>query len=231
MTDEQQRILTALHEASHCTMARLLEVPITGPSSIRPTEHLGGFAFTGRPIHIAERDRDAVAFLPTPLWPARKRRQIECAIMVALAGRMGETFVLGPSSRYLDDTDDRKALELADELMVKPKPSSLSLAERAMLSLAESGGPRKGDDEDARNLALLVGHDDAEAQAFLQWMRLMTARTMYTARRYREQVEALADELLEHEVVGSRRVRAVLDAAYAGDSGGLQVAARTKEER
>lgn len=230
MTEYEQRVLTAAHEASHCAMARLLEVPITGPASIRATEHLFGFAFTGGPIRIAERDHDSVAGLPAVLWPARTRRQIECRVMVLLAGRMGETFVLGPSSGYFDDADERQALELAEPLMVKPKPSSLPPVEARLLALAETGGPRGGDDEMARNLAMLVGHDEDEAYAFLEWMRRMTARTMYTARRFRDQVEALADELLEHEVLGSRRVRAVLDAAYAGESG-QPVAARVKEER
>jgi hypothetical protein len=93
------------------------------------------------------------------------------------------------------------------------------------LAVAEKGGPIATDQEQVYGLAAFVGHEDGERYAFLGWMQHMTARTMYGAKRFREQVEALMDELLAHEVVASRRVRTVLDAAYAGESG-LLIAAR-----
>jgi hypothetical protein len=226
MNEHEQRVLTAAHEASHAAMARLVGVPITGPVSIRPAEHHFGLAFVGRPLRIPPSAYETVAVVPAPLWPAQVRRQTETRIMVVLAGRMGETLVLGPSSRFLDDTDDRAALELARPLMVELKPSDLPPHEARLLAVAEKGGPTATDQEDAYGLAMLVAHDDAEAYAFLAWMQRMTARTMYGARRFREQVESLMEELLTREVVASRRVRAILDAAYAGESS-PPVAART----
>src|SRR5829696_309883 len=97
------RLMTATHEASHAVMGRLLDVPLVGPVSIRRSEHALGFAFVGRPVRIPEGDFEAFALTPAPVWPAKVRRQIETRIMVLLAGQIGETFVLGPSSGYVDD--------------------------------------------------------------------------------------------------------------------------------
>jgi hypothetical protein len=130
-----------------------------GPASVRPTEHFSGLAFSGRTIRVPDRYLVKVVSLPAPLWPAHVRRRIEVSIMVSLAGRMGETLVLGPSSRFFDDVDDRKALELAEPLMVSPKPSSLPPTEARLLAIAENGGPSASDDETALRLAGLIGRD------------------------------------------------------------------------
>ena len=76
-------------------------------------------------------------------------------------------------------------------------------------------------------LASIVGGDDTEAHAYLNWLHLATARTMYAATRFREQVEALMGELLTREVVGRRRAREILDAGYATNKG-AQVVARSR---
>jgi hypothetical protein len=71
--------------------------------------------------------------------------------------------------------------------------------------------------------------DAAEALAYLEWLQRMTVRTMWTARRFRDQVEDLAAALLERDVVGRRCAIEILDAAGLDElSGGEQVAPKTE---
>jgi hypothetical protein len=171
--------------------------------SIRSCPQWSGVCFhRPEPLRAAEL---ACLGRPAVLLPARLRRACETAIIIALAGRIGEELA-GPwrSGYRSESADERHAEQVA--LM-------LTQRERALLSQGEGGEESfEPDEERATEMSrLLVGQ---EAAAHVLYLRAVTRSLVYSE-RFKCLVEALAPELLAYGTLSGRRVSAIFKQAEA----------------
>jgi hypothetical protein len=226
MIDPEARQRTAYHESGHTSMAYLLKRR-AGIVSIRPGAHHGGITFHGPAPKVPQEMFDRYLGLPVPLLPGRLRRYIETDILISLAGDEAARVLWfrSPETGYRPETaeDEAAAEALANELV------SLSRTERKKLVEAE----RSEHQHDA-DRAWLIAHaavdDPIEAGAYLEWLRILT-RGLIQSTRCLRLIDALAAELLEHEVLSDRAVRTILLAADGKEpraASGWAMAADTK---
>jgi hypothetical protein len=209
MTDPEQRHRIAVHESGHAAMAYLLHRR-AGIVSIRPGAHHGGIAFHGPAPKVPQEMFDRHLGHPVPLLPATLRRSIETTIMISLAGDEAEFLLWCRSpekARFRPETaeDEAVAEGFARDLV------SLTRPEREKLDEAERS-EHKSDEDKVWLFANAAVGEPNEAGAYLAWLRAVTRGLIWGTRCVRL-IEALVPELLEHEVLSARAVRAILLAA------------------
>ena len=178
-------------------MAGSLGMPL-GPVSIRPGQHYLGIAHsTALPYSEAEA-RQLGRIIP--LLPARFRRAVECAVMVSLAGRMGEGWAgPAPTTGYIGDEDETAARLLVGRLVLTP-------GEIADLEAADV--PQKTDEERAYMLAGLLA-EDRYAGSYLNFLRTCTERYV-SHPDFGAEVRIVVPYLLEHETLSGRFCKRLL---------------------
>lgn len=203
-------VRTAWHEAGHAVAAVRLRGKIGGPVSIEQRHHYwNGVAFVG-PSTAQLRDWAALnVAAPTPMWPARLRRSRETAAMILLAGRLAEDLIpYGADDDFapqITELLDAHATVGESPAVVAPvaTPPPLTVAEQELLQ----SPPPATDDEQVEAVCFTLAGD--RWRSLRVWLR---AETDYLLRLppVRDQVEALALELLRHRTLSARAVRAVL---------------------
>lgn len=211
MRSPQQRRRTAFHEASHAVVANLLGLRV-GVVSARPSKNHLGVTFTGGSIKLLESERGKI-MRPAPLMPARFRRSVETRIMVSLAGDSGEALSFTDRSGYVDERDEDAAERLAAMIASPLRPSELSEIEQRLLAAAETGPKPTDDESTAIGLALVTTDDEAEARALVAYLRILTARLVFSEPAS-SRIRDFAETLLEHEVLSARRTRRVLQGEF-----------------
>jgi hypothetical protein len=211
----EQRRRTAFHEASHSVIANMLGLRV-GVVSIRPSKNHSGVAFAGGPIKLLESEAGKI-MRPAPLMPARFRRLVETRIMVSLAGDSGEAYAMTDRSGYVDQTDLREAERLAAMIASPLKPSELSKIEQRLLAAAETGPKPTSDEARSLELALVTTDDDAEARALVAYLRVVTARMVFSEPAA-SRIPLFAETLLAKEVLSARSTRRALRGEFTGSS-------------
>jgi hypothetical protein len=195
---ESQRIRTSFHEAAHALVAYFLCQPIRYVS-IRPGETFLGVIVHGDRAPLDESATRLIG-LPGIVQPAKLRRRVEGDICVSLAGDIGERLTWLGTGYFAESADEPRAAALALEF------SGLSRSDAEDLAARERDPtPITLDEENATNKAYALAGE--EGWQLLSYLRPVTKRIVWG---YRETVAALADVLLEREVVSGRWVRRFL---------------------
>jgi len=193
-----ERYLMAVHETAHAAVAHVLRRPV-GLVSIRPTAESGGFA-----RHRCERIKPGTfrPELPTILMPARLRRTVESEIVISLAGQVAEILAGPPAPGYRGLTDDERQAVAASRSLAALDPRE----ESELHEIESTIDQQPTDSERASGLSYALAGDEA-AQHF-SWMRAV-AMSVVASDRVQRLIAALVPELLAHEVLPPRRVRAI----------------------
>lgn len=211
---------TAHHEASHACAAWAFGRPLK-VVSIRPGESYNGVTISG---NDEPKDLDLGGYLldaPVALQPPELRAAIERAAMVSLAGDLaGEAAALihEPIGGWLPDPDTQAIEEALAAL--PPRSRELIVESEARTESIPS------DDERAAGLVSLLTTSEAEADAYLAWLRVSADDLV---RFQWPRITRLALALLErHYIDGPEAVRILRgdDAAVIQPAGPLPAQAK-----
>jgi hypothetical protein len=196
--EERQKVRTAFHESAHALVSYILRQPIRYVS-IRRGETFLGVMVHGRSAPLDDAATRLVG-LPGIVQPFKLRRRVEGDICVSLAGDIGERLVWLGSGYIEDSVDEPRAATIALEF------AGLSRADAGDLAARERDPtPHTLDEENATNKAYALAGE--EGWALLSYLRPVTKRLLWD---YRDDVAALAEELLKHDVIPGRKVRELL---------------------
>jgi hypothetical protein len=199
VTKDYVRLRTAWHESAHAVVAYVLRRPIR-LVSIRRGEHYSGIMINGKSAPL-----DTSGFraeLPAIVQPARVRRFLEAEILISLAGDCGTELVWpAPDGYGFVVTEDGQ-----EATKVSLQSSGLSRSDAEYLATVESDqSPLTSDDKNAGETTWALA--GSEALQYLGYMRAVTRRMVWA---FRDDIAAVADELLERDAISGQRVRELL---------------------
>jgi hypothetical protein len=192
----EDRWRIALHEAGHAVVAYLTGTRVQ-LVTIRGSRESLGRCFYADGLRFDEAELECVG-LPVPLLPARLRRSVETRIMCVLGGTIAEELGNFWRQGYREPTSDERAAERLALTATALKPKERDLLEHS------EGRP----DIDVSSALSHVLAGSQTATLYLAWLAAETRGVVYSSRA-RRLIFALADQLLEDDVLGAARARAI----------------------
>ena len=199
----ESRRVTAHHEAAHAAAAYVLGRR-TELVSIRAGQGFSGVHLT-RAVDLSDLE---VRFVPALLQVPAVWRSSMVSVAIALAGPLGSELAGYHPVGWVAPTHDELRAEAQAQAI-----AGLAVPEVDQLVSAERDTePFLSDEDSAAKTSAAAMGDGAVASAFLGLMRALTRELVFSA-PFVALVDALAGELLEHQVVPGHRVEELFDAA------------------
>jgi hypothetical protein len=203
MNAERRLERTAVHEAAHAVVARLLGLDVQAVTVSRGRRY-AGVCLVVPPDAAA--GRSLLGVMSAVQLPPALRQELEVDLMVTAAGNLAVDLFQGPGRR-----PDRLADRVSARLDREADAPALTAEERSDVAAAAARTEGETDDDIVTRLAVEMNAGDLPAAAL--HVAYLEASTRTLLSRNAAAVRAVADALLEHRTLGAEHVsRLILDA-------------------